>query len=489
MFKMVDKEYIRKLHHMEDWSIRKISRQLQISRQAIRKMLEDAGKPKYQIKKDRPSPVMDQYLGILKQWIQDDEKAPRKQRHTAARMYERLRDEYGFNGGCSTVRQTVAKLKNTVPEVFIPLMAAPGEQVQVDFGHAQVVIAGNEQRVNLFCMRLKNSSVPFVMAFPTERLEAFLEGHVQGFSYFGGVPREGLYDNAKTQVVKILEGPFRQEHEDFSSLRSHYLFNSNFCRPSKGNEKGSVEGLVRQVRSQALVPVPECENLEELNALLLNWCEKEKLRNQEKWLVEQAQLRPLPVKPFCAAKIIAVKVSSYSLVTVDRNRYSVPTKFVGENLFAKAYVNRVEILHRNQVISMHDRYYGRNHTSLQLEHYLNALEKKPHAVTHATVVRQLPIPFLQVKENMEQAHGAGYKDFLRVLLLTHEYPLNEISDAIVNLGASRASEETLRHYLQSKLSSVEEQRKQQRLLLTHGVPLITKQDTQRYDLLLQGVRS
>jgi len=489
MYKMVDKEYIRKLYYMEDWPIRKISRQLQISRQAIRKMIEDTEKPKYEIKKERPSPVMDQYLEILRQWIEEDEKAPRKQRHTAIRMYERLRDEHNFTGGSSTVRQSVAKLKNKVPEVFIPLTAAPGEQVQVDFGHAQVVLAGHEQKVNIFCMRLKHSSVPFVVAFPTERLEAFLEGHVQGFAYFGGVPREGLYDNAKTQVVKILEGPYRQEHEDFSSLRSHYLFNSLFCRPRKGNEKGAVEGLVKQVRSQAMVPVPECENLEELNALLLNWCKKEKSRNQEKWLAEQAQLRPLPVEPYSAAKIVAAKVSSYSLVTIDRNRYSVPTEFVGENLFVKAYVNRIEVLHRNHVIATHDRCYGRNHTSLQLEHYLNALEKKPHAVTHATVVRQLPLPFQQVKENMEQAHGTGYKDFLRVLLLTHEYPLNEIGAAITDLGASRACEETLRHYLQSKLNPLEEQRDPQRQLLTNGIPLITIQDIQRYDLLLQGVRA
>src|SRR5665647_1521751 len=193
MYKMVDKEYIRKLYYMEDWPIRKISRQLQISRQAIRKMIEDTEKPKYEIKKERPSPVMDQYLEILRQWIEEDEKAPRKQRHTAIRMYERLRDEHNFTGGSSTVRQSVAKLKNKVPEVFIPLTAAPGEQVQVDFGHAQVVLAGHEQKVNIFCMRLKHSSVPFVVAFPTERLEAFLEGHVQGFAYFGGVPRAVSY--------------------------------------------------------------------------------------------------------------------------------------------------------------------------------------------------------------------------------------------------------------------------------------------------------
>lgn len=178
---MVDKEYIRKLHYIEGWSIRKISRQLPVSRPTIRKMLLDEEIPKYNLTVPRPSPVMDKYRPILEQWLREDELAPPKQRHTATRMFKRLQEEYGFTGGCSTVRRTVSQLKQSMPEVFIPLTAAPGEQIQVDFGHAQVILAGNETKVCLFCMRLKYSQVPYVTAFPTERLEAFLEGHVKGF--------------------------------------------------------------------------------------------------------------------------------------------------------------------------------------------------------------------------------------------------------------------------------------------------------------------
>jgi len=276
---MVDKEYIRKLFFLEDWSVRKISRQLPVSRPTIRKMLKDAEIPKYNLEKSRPSPVMDKYRPILKEWILSDQAAPPKQRHTATRMYERLRDEYGFTGASSTVRRVVAQLFQSVPECFIPLTAAPGEQMQVDFGHAQVVIAGISTQACLFCMRLKYSQVPFVVGFPTERLEAFLEGHVQGLAYLGGVPKQGLYDNAKTQVVKILEGPQRKEHEIFSSLRSHYLFDSHFCRPRHGNEKGSVENLVKYVRQHALVPVPAFDSWEEFNVYLRRWCEQEKAKH------------------------------------------------------------------------------------------------------------------------------------------------------------------------------------------------------------------
>lgn len=469
---------------MEGWSIRKISRQLPVSRPTIRKMLMDSDIPKYNLTKPRPSPVMEEFRPILEQWLREDQLAPPKQRHTAVRMYERLRDEYGFTGAESTVRRVVAQLRNSVPECFIPLTAAPGEQIQVDFGHAQVIINGTEMKACLFCMRLKYSLVPFVIAFPTERLEAFLEGHVLGFEYYGGVPKQGLYDNAKTQVVKILEGPKREEHEWFSSLRSRYLFDSHFCRPRQGNEKGTVENLVKYVRQHVLVPVPSFDSWDDLNATLLTWCEKEKSRHLDLWEEEQRALYSLPTNRFCSARPQVVKVSSYSLVTVDRNRYSVPSDYVGQNLLAKAYVDRIDILSRDQVIATHRRYYGRGHTSLQLEHYLVALERKPHAVTHATVVRQLPEPFQRVRERMELASPTGYKDFLKILLLIREYSLDKINDAIISIGPFLADELSIRKYLTSQQDETVTQSDK---MLLPSTPLISLSDTYRYDQLMNGV--
>jgi len=442
---MVDKEYVRKLYFLQEWSIRKISRHLEISRQTVRKMLKDGEIPKYNLQKPRPFPVMEPYLEIITYWLELDKKAPVKQRHTATRIYERLKEEYGFTGGASTVRRFVKMLKQSIPECFIPLEAAPGEQAQVDFGHAQVILAGKATKVCLFCMRLKYSGVPFVIAFPNERLEAFLEGHVQAFSYFNGIPKEGMYDNATTQVVKILAGPLRQEHEWFSSLRAHYLFNSSFCHPARGNEKGSVENLVKYVRLNALVPVPSFNSMEELNHYLLQWCRKEQEKHQDKWLEEKANLRPLPLISFCAARPQPAKVSSYSLVTVDRNRYSVPCRCVGRNLVAKVYVDKVDILDREKLIASHKRCYGRSETILKLEHYLPALERKPHAVTHATVVRKLPPIFQELREQMVKGHG--YKDFLAVLLLVKDYSLEEVTRALQELGTSHINASILKQHL------------------------------------------
>jgi len=444
---MIDKEYIRKKHFLEGWSIHELSRQLKISRQTVRKMLKEGEIPKYNRQIPKPCPVMDPFREVIESILKVDETAPVKQRHTAARIFTRLHEEFGFDGGESTVRRYVRNLKKNKNECFLLLEANPGEQMQIDFGHAEVDIGGKRVTSHLFCMRLKNSGIPFVIAYPTERLEAFLEGHVQGFAYFGGTPREGLYDNATTQVVKILEGSEREEHQWFSSLRAHYLFNSLFCRPAKGNEKGSVESLVKYVRSRALVPVPSFQTWDEYNAYLLSWCEREKEKHMTEWLIERSALRPLPDVSFSTARPKPVKVNSYALVTVDRNLYSVPSRYASQMLLAKAYVDRVDVLHGNQVIASHARCYDRGQVFLEIQHYLTAIERKPHAVTHASVVRQLPAVFGRLRERMVQAHSTGYKDFLAVILLLREYSVSELSAVLETMEPADVTAVALRQRL------------------------------------------
>lgn len=477
MLRMVDKEYIRKKHFLEGWSIRELSKQLKISRQTVRKMLKDGEIPKYNRKKPKPSPVMDPYREVIETILEMDKNAPPKQQHTSARIYERLHDEYGFKGGESTVRRYVRSLKDVKNECFLLLEAAPGEQMQIDFGEAQVCLNNKLVKVLLFCMRLKYSSVPFVIAFPTQRLEAFLEGHNRAFAYFGGVCKEGLYDNASTQVVKILEGPEREEHTWFSSLRAHYLFNSLFARPRRGNEKGSVETLVKYVRKRALVPVPSFQSWDELNAHLLSWCQKEKEKYLDQWHEEQKALRALPATSFSAARPKPVKVNSYALVTVDRNKYSVPSQYTGQLLLAKAYVDRVDIIHLSQIVATHPRCYARGEVILEILHYLPVLQHKPHAVTHAKVVRQLPAVFGRLRERMVGAHSRGYKDFLEVLLLLRDYSVAELTTALELLGESTITADTIRKTLSE--DNVQPQ--------AYSEAITTIDDATKYDQLLAEV--
>ena len=249
MYGMVDKEYIRKRRFVDGWSIREISRSCKISRQTVRKMLAaDADVPQYRLTKPRPRPVMDRWLPVIEAWLRGDEApgVPKKQRHTSARIHERLKEEYPeeFDAAESTVRHWVARIRDKRQEAYIPLSADAGELAEADFGKVTVKLNGKLTEVSLFVMRMRYSAVIYAHAFHTERLEAFLEGHRFAFEWFGGVPADVRYDNPKTAVTKILAGPMREEHNLLSSLRAHYLFDSDFCRPGEPHEKGNEKRVV-----------------------------------------------------------------------------------------------------------------------------------------------------------------------------------------------------------------------------------------------------
>jgi len=430
VLKMVDIEFIRKKHWVEGWSVRKISRQLQVSRQTVRKVIAQSEPPRYRLSENRACPVMDPHRALIAEWLDADLQAPAKQRHTARRIYDRLVKEEGFTGGSSTVRRYVAGLRVRPREVFIPLTAGWGQQAQVDWGQAHVGIASMPEIAHLFCLRMRASGVPFVWASPTEKMEAFLEGHVQAFTWMEGVPRECVYDNAKTAVVRILAGPQREEHTLFSSLRSHFLFDSQFCRPAEPHEKGAVENLVGYVRRNALVPVPNFASWDALNAHLLAWCEEECIRHADAWTKERAQLRPLPAHPFLAAVVSLAVVSRLSLVTVDHNRYSVPCAYVGQSVRVLLFTERIEIWDKDNCLARHTREYRRGETALELAHYLPALAQKPRAVTHAALISQLPAIYATVRDQLCRAHPEGYREFAAILLLHREFASTAIERAL-----------------------------------------------------------
>jgi transposase len=427
---MVDIEFIRKKHFVDGWSVRRISRQLRLARQTVRKALQSAEPPRYQREHGPPRPVIGPFEPVIRRLLEGDLKAPPKQRHTARRIYDRLVAEHGFTGHETTVRRAVARLRPKTPEVFVPLGVGWGQQAQVDWGQALVRIAGQPVVGHLFYLRMRASQVPFVWAAPTEKLEAFLEGHVRAFAWLGGVPATGLYDNPKTAVVRILAGPNRQEHEVFSSLRAHYLFESVFCRPGEGHEKGAVENLVGYARRNALVPIPDVASWDELNAYLLAWCERERSRLADRWVQEAAALRPLPQMAFRPALTRLAPVSPSSLVRVDQNRYSVPGRYVGRTLLVRVFTDRIEVWDSGVLVAEHARCYERGQTVMKIEHYLPTIARKPRAATHAAVVEQMPPIYGQVRGRLCGTHIEGYRDFAAMLLLHMEFPAEAVQAAL-----------------------------------------------------------
>ena len=258
---------------IEGISRREAARRFGIDPRTVAKMLSFSVPPGYRRRQPPQRPKLDPFVGIIDQVLEEDRGRPAKQRHTAKRIFERLRDEHGYAGGLTIVKDYVLVRRQHQREVFVPLRHDPGH-AQVDFGAALAVIGGVERMVHVFAMDLPHSDAGFVQAYPAETTEAFCAGHVAGFAFFGKVPASILYDNTKLAVARILGDGRRQRTRVFSELQSHYLFADRFGRPGKGNDKGKVEGLVGFARRNYLVPIPQAASFAALNEHLLADCRR-----------------------------------------------------------------------------------------------------------------------------------------------------------------------------------------------------------------------
>lgn len=442
MLTVDQREQIRRAYFIEGNSIRRIARELHHDRDTIRKALQDAGPPHYALTQPRARPVLGAFVAIIDGWLAEDETKPLKQRHTARRIYQRLVAEYGFQGGDSTVREYVRKCRPKQKQVFIPLAYEPGEDAQMDFGEALVVMKGRLTKVQFLAARLCYSKVPFVMAFPNQQQEALFEGHKEAFAFFGGVPRAIWYDRLSQAVKRAIVGHRPQEQESFIAFRSHYLFQSRFCNPGEAHEKGLVENLVGYARRTYLVPVPEVDSFEELNALLRERCMAEahrRLRGEtltigELWEKERPHLLPLPTRPFPCCRTVPVHANRFSLVTFQTNRYSVPVEHAGDPLFLRAYVDRIEVANGAGVVATHSRCHQREQDVLDVFHYLPLLRERPGAFDHAKPVKTWLHPAVLDRYLTELRtrlpHRMATLEFLRVVELCRIHRLEDVAAAV-----------------------------------------------------------
>ena len=264
---------VRRACRVEGMSTREASRVFGLDRKTVRKMLSFSVPPGYRRGKPPRRPKLGPFTGIIDRILGDDRTSHRKQRHTAKRIFDRLRDEYGFTGGYTIVKDYVREQGLRSREVFVPLSHSPGH-AQADFGEAMAVIGGALRKIHFLAFDLPHSDGCFVAAYPAETTEAFCDGHNAAFAFFGGVPRSILYDNTKLAVARILGDGKRQRTRVFTELQSHYLFEDRFGRPGKGNDKGKVEGLVGFIRRNFLVPVPRAESFAALNDALAEQCRR-----------------------------------------------------------------------------------------------------------------------------------------------------------------------------------------------------------------------
>ena len=438
MITVDQKERIRRAYFLQRKSIRAIAREFGHSRKTVRKAVTDSDVPVYEKKHPRRRRVLDPVAPIIDAWLEQDQRAPRKQRHTARRIYRRLKEEYDFSGGESSVRRYVRRQRKGVGECFIPLGYEPGSVAQIDWGEAVFELDGRETVAHLFCAKLMASGRLFVVAFPHQRQEAFWQGHVDFFGHIEGVPHALTYDNLKSAVLKVLQGRQRQEQAEFVALRSHYLFEGNFCNRDQGHEKGGVENLVGYVRRNVFVPLPRVRSWEELNLRLQRWCEGEDERllqspgQAELWEQEHAALLPLPARAYEACRIVPVRVDKQGRVCFDRCWYSVPARYVHRQLICQGYVQKVAVFSQRERVAEHRRLYTPGAESLDPVHYFPLLEDKPRAWRQARALRGLKLPaiFDQYCHQLEQRDPGGAREFIRILRLLEQVPQKALAAAL-----------------------------------------------------------
>ena len=427
-------------------SKRAACREYKIHWQTLKKILSHSEPPGYQKTKPRAS-MVDAFVPIIEEILKSDGQVHRKQRHTARRIFERLRDEHGYDGGETVVKVAVRAWKQHHREVFLPLSHPPGE-AQVDFGFADVWLAGELTKVALFVMTLPYSDAIFIQAFPRECTEAFLEGHRRAFEFFGGVPTRISYDNSKIAVASITGSRERKVTREFQRLKSHYLFVDHFCLVRRPNEKGHVERLVDFSRSNFLVPVPrvdllvEIGMLEVLNVRLVDDCQKDlqrqlrgKAASKAELLDEERQqfLRPIPVQIFESHRIVIANANSLSLVRFDRNDYSVPTKYAHRQMTVVATVDEVRIVFEDHPVARHQRCWKKQQSLFDPVHYLALLEQKPGGFDHARPLEDwdLPVCFGILRRRLEaELGGMGTREFIKVLRLRETHPPAALKAAV-----------------------------------------------------------
>ncbi len=425
---------------IEGVSRREAGRRFGIDPRTVAKMLAFSVPPGYRRSHPPARPKLDGFVGFIDRILEDDKARPAKQRHTSKRIFERLRDEHGFGGGLTIVKDYVLLQRQRQREVFVPLRHDAGH-AQADFGEALAVIGGVERKIHFFAMDLPHSDAGFVQAYPAETTEAFCAGHVAAFSFFGGVPLSILYDNTKLAVARILGDGRRQRTRVFSELQSHYLFADRFGRPGKGNDKGKVEGLVGLIRRNYLVPVPHAASFAALNEQLLLDCRGrfgDRLRGQTETIGarlvrDQACLHELPPTPYDACDKQPGRVSSLSLVRYRGSDYSVPTAYGHREVLIRGYVESVVISCGAEIVARHVRSYEREDFVFEPLHYLALLERKIGALDQAAPLAGwgLPDEFTVLRRLLEARMGKqGKREFVQVLRLMEVFSAEDVAAGV-----------------------------------------------------------
>ena len=442
MIKVEQWATIRDMHRNDRLSQRQIASTLGINPRTVKRAICMPGGPKYERQVPYGS-ILAPFKDEIRQIVEGADG-----NIFATVIYDRLSRRAGteesprYDGSYLTLCRYVKTVKEQLKpkEVYLRIETPPGFDAQCDWGKVRLRINGEEKRLSLFVLTLSYSRFKFARLFLLERQECFFTGHVEAFEYFGSVPKQVTYDNLTTAVKKILKGRDRTEQEAFARFRGEFPFSSNFAARSKGNEKGKVENQIKYIRSHAFALDREFTSIDEANAHLLAWLDKDaqRVHGTHKEVIlgrfnkEKKYLNPLPsLMPECC-KIVHRKVDKFSFIHFDTNRYSVPTEYAYADVIVKAYERQVAIIKNDKVIAKHERASGRRGDVIDPYHFLSLLEKKSRAVDHAVVMQSFNLDpiFYKLKSALADVVQNPNREWIRILRLTEEYPMQRVRDSI-----------------------------------------------------------
>ena len=421
-------------------SIKKACKKYELNYRTIRKVLDNPEPPTDRKKSVREKPKLDPFIPIIHEIIESDKSVHKKQRHSGKRIFERLRDEYGYEGGITIVKDEIHRYKQRQAEVFMPLHHEPGT-AQFDFGEAKAIYRGREIKVMFCVMSLPHSDAFFCQAFPSECTETFQEGHVRAFEFFGGVPNRISYDNSKIAVARIVGRRGETPTREFLRLQSHHLYKHHFCQVRRPNEKGHTENLVKFARSNFMVPVPKFDDFEEFNRKLENDCRKDldrKVRGKtgtKADLIEEDRqaMLAIPTVPFEARRVENGRATKLSLVRFHCNDYSVPTKYAHRKVTIIGCIDRVRIVADSHVIAEHVRDWEKEGIHYNPVHYLALLERKPNSFDFGKPFEEWKLPkgMRVLQRRLESDCGKeGRREFIKILRLLENHSFDELGKAV-----------------------------------------------------------
>ena len=425
MLRMTQVKYIKEMYEIEDLSLREISRRTGHCYETVRKYAEKEDWNEEVMANTEPQgyPVLGQYIPIIDDWLEGDRKVPRKQRHTAKRIYDRLRDECGYTGSYSSVRRYVHKKKleiKSASDGYLPLEHGKGHG-QVDFGESMFYDAEDKPDTGYgLTISFPNANKGYTQFFPAQNQECLLEGLKRIFEHIGGVPPVLRFDNMTTAVAQVLKNGERVLTDGFIRFMLHYRFRAEFCNPASGNEKGNVENKVGYSRRNAFVPVPKIASFADFNEQLWDWCEKDAERPhykkgvsiQELWEEDRKALLALPEHPFSVFRYASLTVNKYGFATIETNKYGLSPELAGEIVQAKIFYDHIEFFHDHQPVGQYRRSYKTNEELFDWTHYVSTLCKKPGAVEHTRFFRGMPQRW---QRYLEQTNGKDRKNALQLL--------------------------------------------------------------------------